>query len=161
MNVWKLRKSPKSNVNLGAWKLGKMPRSAFPMSGRRAYTLGARWTWRVVTFDADQRSLRLLVAFRTDKEQYRATAGVANDGDTTIVASVEFHGTHPGWHVHYPSKPVADVPSGVMRAPWVRRRSCSSDRRFGLDGFGHEEKALGIAAAVFGFDGLDQEDRLI
>ena len=154
MNVWKARSATKSNIRLGTWRDGKMPRTAFPMSRSRskAYRLGAGWRWRVVEFDANGMEYRLLIAYRTDKEQYMARLGVNDDGDMKIVASLEFHGTHPRWHLHYPKENMSKVPSGVMRGPWVKRKNCVGKMAYGLNGLSWPMKGRlsRIAANVFG-----------
>lgn len=129
-----------------------MTRSSFPMSKSRskAYRLGSAWRWRVVTFSAGGADYRLLVAFRTDKEQFMAKLGLDDSGDMKIVASLEFHGTHPGWHLHHPNMDISGVPPGVMRGPWVRRRECHGETEYGLDGADPDAKAFSIAAAIFG-----------
>jgi hypothetical protein len=98
MNVWKVRGAEKTVVDPGSWQEGKMSRTAFPMSKSRsrAYRLGAGWRWRIMRFYASEHDFRLLVAFRTDKEQFIAMLGMDDGGDMKIVATLEFHGTHPG-----------------------------------------------------------------
>ena len=100
-----------------------MPASAFPLSKRRgqAFRLGTAYRWRVVRFRACANQFRLLVAFSVLKEQYRATLALEGDGDMTVLASYEFHGTHPGWHVLATCEDSATVPQGVMIGPWQRR----------------------------------------
>jgi len=41
--------------------------------------------------------------------------------DLSVLASYEFHGTHPGWHLLASCQDIAKVPSGVMIGPWQRR----------------------------------------
>jgi hypothetical protein len=74
-----------------------MPVSAFPLSRRRqsAFRLGTAYRWRLVRFEACGHKFRLLVAFSLTKEQYRATLALEGDRDLSVIASYEFHGTHP------------------------------------------------------------------
>ncbi|MEJ2121430.1 MAG: hypothetical protein P8Z76_12115 [Alphaproteobacteria bacterium] len=72
-------------------------------------------------FEALGRSFRLLIAYSLDKEQYRATLGVENARDLSVVASYEFHGTHPGWHVQAACGDIDSIPAGMMRGPWQSR----------------------------------------
>lgn len=110
------------------WDWGKatggmrMPNSAFPVSRARGnfYRLGNSYTWQVVRFRALGQEFRLLIAFHLAKEQYRATLAVEAEKDLRIVASYEFHGTHPGWHVHAACGPLDQVPPGLRRGPWQR-----------------------------------------
>ena len=91
-----------------------MPVSAFPLSRRRRYSfrLGSAYRWRIVRFEACERSFRLLIAFNLSKQQYRATLAIEDDRDMTVLASYEFHGTHPGWHLLATCDEIATVPSG-------------------------------------------------
>ena len=152
MNVWKIRSEDKTALEFGRWETGKMSRSAFPMSKARAkaYRLGSAWTWRVIKFDADGSQYRILVAYRTDKEQFMATLAVEDAGDMRIVASLEYHPTHGGWHIHYASEPMVNVPSGVRRGPWVRRMECVKHEQFGLTGSSAGTRAMTIITDVYG-----------
>ncbi len=164
MNVWDLRRANKSNIRWGSWGSGSMTRTAFPLSRarRRFYRLGSAYTWRVVTFDAGDYQYRLLVAYRTDKEQFSALLGVTDDSeDTKIVARLEFHGTHGGWHIHYASDELESVPSGVRCGPWVKRHDCGGHENFGLSASSSDDanrKAMTIVADVFR---LRTEDSMI
>jgi hypothetical protein len=37
---------------------------------------------------------------------------IEDDRDMTVLASYEFHGTHPGWHLLATCDEIATVPSG-------------------------------------------------
>jgi hypothetical protein len=152
MNLWNLRGQAKQRLSLGTWTGGKMTRSAFPLSkaASKFYRLGALWTWRVITFESGGSNYRILVAYRTDKEQFQALLGLDVAGDTKVVARLEFHGTHGAWHLHYASEPLGVVPSGIRSGPWVRRHECKKHGTFGLSGTGAESKAMTIVADIFG-----------
>ena len=99
-----------------------MPRTAFPLSRprNRFYRLGT-YRWRVVRFTALDAAFRLLIAYHSDKEQYRAVLAIEHERDMTVLAQYQFHGTHPGWHVLATCEDVETAPSGVMRYPGQRR----------------------------------------
>ena len=120
MKVRALIVSTKSIVSHGTWATGKMPRTAFPLSksATKAYRLGNR-NWRVVTFDACSSNCRLLINYSYALGQYQALLGVQDGGDMKVVAALELHPTHGGWHVHT-SCDSDDVPPGIKRGPWVR-----------------------------------------
>ena len=155
MNVWDVRRAAKSKVSWGTWGKGSMTRTAFPLSKakRRFYRLGSAYSWRVITFEAEGYEYRLLVTYRTDKEQFSAMLGVSNaESDTKIVARLEFHGTHGGWHMHYASEAMATVPGGVRSGPWVKKHDCNTHGKFGLphgSEDGAKSKAMTIVADVF------------
>lgn len=136
----------------GKWQEGgKMPRSAFCLSKSRdrSYRLGA-FRWRIVCFQALGHAFRLLVAYRIDKEQYRAVLAVETERDLTVIAQYEFHGTHPGWHILATCEEITDAPAGVMRHPWQRRipgaRKFSRRTTFGIV---DDNQALSVAADRF------------
>lgn len=123
IRVRDIRASDKDAVEWGKWDGGKMPASAFPLSRRRArsFRLGTVYRWRIIRFQACGNQFRLLLAFSLAKEQYRAILAIEWDRDLTVLASYEFHGTHPGWHLHAACDDVAQVPRGVLIGPWQRR----------------------------------------
>jgi hypothetical protein len=141
----------KNITNWGKWDTGKMPRIAFPLSKsrNRFYRLGA-YRWRVVEFNALGHNFRLLVAYRTDKEQFRATLAMEHDRDMSVLASYEFHGTHPGWHISAACEDMMSVPSGVMRFPGQRRfpaaRAFHRRTKFRIN---NDDDAINLAAKVF------------
>ncbi len=129
-----------------------MPRSAFPLSKprNRAYRLGSSYKWRVVRFEAHNLAFRLLIAFNPDKEQYRAILALDLGQDMSILASYEFHGTHPGWHMSATCGNVDDVAVGMMRGPWQTRfpKARAFHRRLEY-GVPQEDAALDAASRFF------------
>lgn len=98
----------------------------------------------------------MLLAYRIDKEQYIAMLGMDADGDTKVVARLEYHGTHGGWHIHYPSQELSAVPTGVRSHPWLKRRECREHDTFMLSGLSQDAEksaAMTIASKAFGLHG--------
>jgi hypothetical protein len=77
-----------------------MPPSAFHLSKNFSVQLGRNWRWRVDVVSADGIDYRLLTAFNPELEEYRAWLVAPRGGVHVMVAQLEFHGTHPGWHCH-------------------------------------------------------------
>lgn len=151
IRIQDIRKAPKSNVDWGSWGSGTMPRSAFPLSKprNRAFRLGS-YRWRIIRFSALSLSFRLLIAFHAQKEQYRATLALEHERDLSVLASYEFHGTHPGWHLIAACGDVQSVPKGMMRGPWQSRFPRGRNFHRKVDFFiSSEEKALDCAARFF------------
>lgn len=98
-----------------------MTRTAFPLSksGGKAYRLGNR-RWRVVTFQIGAASYRLLINYSHTLGQYQAMLGLEAGGDTKVIASLELHPTHGGWHIHSACEDDSHIPSGIKRGPWVK-----------------------------------------
>lgn len=130
-----------------------MPRSAFPLSRprSRSFRLGSAYRWRVIRFESLDLSFWLLIAFHEKKEQYKATLALEHERDLSVLASLEFHGSHPGWHLHASCGDAEEVPKGVMRGPWQNRypRARRFHRQMDFDISG-DGKALHRASAFFG-----------
>lgn len=91
----------KQNVKWTQWKNGKMPKSAFPLNKNRSFRIRGKWRWCLCTFLCLGHSMRVLVAYRSDIEEYLAMLGIdLPDSNTRVLARFEFHGSHPPWHVH-------------------------------------------------------------
>jgi hypothetical protein len=146
-------RAEKSEVDWGKWQTGGMTTAAFPLSKRRgrAYKLGSMYRWRVVSFQALGLSFRLLIAFNLAKEQFRATLALEQDRDMSVIASYEFHGTHPGWHVHGACGDVNLIPSGCMRTEGQKRLPAprATHRRVDFN-VTDDDTALEMAAKFFG-----------
>jgi hypothetical protein len=147
-----IRAANKRNVDWGKWENTKMPVSAFPLSRRRNYSfrLGSAYRWRIVRFEACDCKLRLLLAYSLEKQQYRATLALEGDRDMSVLASYEFHGTHPGWHLLAACDDITTVPQGIMIGPWQRRLPKARTRHRIVDfRVRDDDTALDIAAQFF------------
>jgi hypothetical protein len=147
----------KSRVSYGDWKSTPMPRNLFPLtkSGTKTLRFRTGYDWCLVTFTALSSDFRLLVAVNVLKEQYYAHLGMMCGGDTRMLGSFEFHGTHPGWHLHACCDDVLLIPVGRYEGPWRKMlpRTHSSCRRktFGIN----ESNRLVIALEAFHVFGSD------
>ena len=124
-----------------------MPRNAFPLSKTHTYSLGSGWRWRVLELDAGGRRFHLLVAYEKTKAQYRAWLGLEVGTDQALLARLEYHPSHRGWHCHMKNGELADVGCGVVRHPneHERVKLCSSTEEFHVT----DLDALSIAYRVF------------
>ena len=163
MNVWNLRGEAKTEVRLGSWNSGKMPKTAMPLSKQRhrSYKLGNQWRWRLVNFLCEGRSFRLLIAHDSEKEQFLAMLGEDTNGDTKVVASIEHHGTHPGWHIHFCFEKMSSVPSGVVRGPWVRKKRCGKHASFLGKGVDFESWVFSQVCEAYGIKSAAAEGAMI
>lgn len=149
-----IRSANKNVVDWGRWQNGNMSAAIFPLSRRRgrSYRLGAAYRWRLIRFEAAGNAFRLLLAFSLEKEQYRAMLALEGDRDMRVIASYEFHGTHPGWHLSAACGDIYAIPEGVMVGPWQRRlpRASSFQRSARLPFFVvDDDTALDAAARFF------------
>lgn len=129
----------------GVWKVGKMPASAVPLSKSASYRLTGQWQWRVLRLSGQGRAFRLLVAFDAAKRQYQAWLGAEFGADQALIARVEFHATHHGWHCHWKCGELDDVSRGVVKDRHMRERLrlCPKPKAF------DQHNALSIAFRAF------------
>jgi hypothetical protein len=150
-----IRSAAKVVSDWGKWQTGNMPPGAFPLSKRRnrSYRVGTAYKWRVIQFSALGETCRVLIRYNAAKEQYAAVLAVERNRDMTVIASLEFHGTHPGWHKHGGCGDVDALPAGSMRGgmhkrfPSPRTTHRRRDFRAANDG-----DALDIARKFFRLD---------
>jgi hypothetical protein len=138
----------KTLTEMPKWQSGKrMPRTAFPLSKSHSYPLGSSFDWCVCEAKSALNHYRLLVAFDIAKSQYRAWLGFVDGTDQALLARLEFHPSHKGWHVHLKVGAVADVARGVVKQPTNRDKSCdcSHNEPFKVT----QLDALGIAFRLF------------
>ena len=116
MRLKEIIRNPKEDIDWGKWQSGRMPRKEFPLSKlkSRKYRLGASYRWRICRFSQGGENFRVWVRFRPYLGQYSAVLGVEEDGDMVVLSRYEFHGTHPGWHVHAACKNVSNIVSGRL-----------------------------------------------
>jgi hypothetical protein len=135
-------------TSVGPWHSGKrMPRAAFLLSKSHSYPLGSSFDWCVVEMQSDVRAYRLLVAFDSAKAQYRAWLGMVDGTDQALIARLEFHPSHSGWHCHTKTGALDKVARGVVKEAKNRDRFriCDVDQTFSVT----QLDALNIAFRVF------------
>lgn len=50
--------------------------------------------------EVEKRTFHVVIAFREDKQEYCAHLVYPTGADSFVLASIESHGSHPGWHLH-------------------------------------------------------------
>lgn len=84
----------------GTWKVGvKMPKTAFPVS-RSGFKVPSPYTWRVVRFECEGDTYRLLMFYRLDLQRCAYYLGREVGADLLVLCRYEFHPGEPGWHMH-------------------------------------------------------------
>lgn len=80
-------------------------------------------------------------------------------GDMKVLASLEFHGTHEGWHLHAREADIASIAPGYKRGPDVVR--IEPPPGFTRSGFGlDEQQAYKITVDFFRLDKTATDDDL-
>jgi hypothetical protein len=110
----------KTNISIGSWKSGKVPKADFPMA-KQAYGLGNSYRWCVISFVAHSLDCRVLVVVNFQKQKFEAILGVMAGGALRILCSYEYHASEPGWHCHAACDEISKVPIGYLRGPWIKR----------------------------------------
>lgn len=123
MRVQDIIKAQKEAVDWGKPQQGGMTPSIFQLSKRKRQSLklGSCYRWRLVKFQALGEAFRLLIAYHTLFENYEAYLAVECGQDLRVIASLSYHGTHPGWHMHAGCGDTRRLPVGVLQYRWFRR----------------------------------------
>lgn len=94
----------KTDVTVSAWQQKKMPKSgdlALKFKASRSWSLGPQWRWCVVTLKVGSTPHKVWICYHPTKENYcSAVTRASTSGEVLVLGRLEFHGTHPGWHVH-------------------------------------------------------------
>lgn len=166
MRVGRLINVDKSGVAFSAWSDEKLRTRDFPLSKKRgkAHPFSRRYRWQVITFLAFGRNFRALVAYHTLAPEFIVSLGEDVGGDVRMLARWEFHGTHPGWHVHTVCDDVDKLPVGIVKPAGTRRipRPASYHRHMELLNPGcamGDEVATAIGCSLIGI--TRQHDMLI
>jgi hypothetical protein len=146
----------KNVTSRGVWADKKMPKTGgkFPLSKNHSYRLGLGWRWRVVELSCEITDFRLLIAFRASRQQYIAALGVVRGYDTLVLASLEYHATHAGWHVHGYCGDPEGVHWGRMRYPDMIRLPAGNKRHRRMSYSVDDISAVTIAASFFRIEDL-------
>lgn len=151
LSVGDIIRANKSNVTIGHWETGTIPRAKFPLT-RNKLSLGRGWKWRTVTFSALENEFIVLVAISCEKESYRATLAMKFGKTLKVVCCHELHTDHRNWHCHLVRGNIHDTFPGVLRDknlmsvwPSFQRSGCTVP--FDVS----EDSALTIAAARYRF----------
>jgi hypothetical protein len=146
----------KERISHGSWGEEKLRSKDFPLSkkGGRVYPLTRQWRWRVTTLQVCGRKFRLMASYHKVVPEYSAILAEDLGKDSRVIARVEFHATHDGWHAH----PLCDDfdstlpgtvrPVGTRRVP--RANSYHRHTEMLLDGKAmNDDCASTIVASVF------------
>ena len=151
ISVADIIRASKSDVKIGDWDDGAVPKAKFPLT-RNKLSLGRGWKWRVVTFSALGENFVVLVAISQEKESYRATLAMKTGKTLKVVCFHELHTDHWNWHCHLIRGNVHDTFPGVLRDknlmvawPSFTRGECTVP--FDVT----EDSALTVAAARYRF----------
>ena len=117
MKLRSLIVAKKSSVKAGEWRRGEIPRPLWPSrrAKAKAYKFGPQYQWRIVAYYAAGLECRLRILLNLDKQIFRATMAVMQEGDTVILCDYEFHASEPGWHCHARCDDLSEVNASTNR----------------------------------------------
>lgn len=141
-------RAPKTDIQIGKWQSGKVPKGDFPMA-RSAYNLGSAFRWCVVTFKSLGCECRVLVIMNKAKQKYSSVFGVMGPNGLRILCTYEYHPSEPGWHAHATHDDADSLSRSYMRGPWIKRvpgpHDPHRDGKFSRFKIGDETDALRFA----------------
>ncbi|MER8487165.1 hypothetical protein NKI51_02285 [Mesorhizobium australicum] len=159
MRVTGVIRHRKANVAFSLWSDEKLKTKDFPLSKKRGkgYPLTRRWRWQIITFTAQGRNYRVLVAYHALVPEFIVTLGEEVGGDCRVLARWEFHANHGGWHVHTVCGDTDSLSVGIVKPAGTRRipESRSYHRHMKMLKDGHamsEEVATAIACSLVGME---------
>lgn len=124
----------------------------------KGYRLAGSWRWSVHTLEANGDTYRLLVAYDVAKAQFASWLGLAEGAhNSALLARLEFHDTHGGWHCHWKLGDRDSVVRGIVRGgPADRTKKCKGDaRQF------NDDSATSLAFKIFNVVSHVPEGRLL
>lgn len=68
--------------------------------------------------------MRLLVAFHAGKEEYLAWLAIDTGTDLGLIARLEHHASHLGWHLHLKPDDLEKLSYGVVKQVGERLKKC-------------------------------------
>ena len=101
-----------------------MPKAAFPLSKNSSFRLGTGWDWCVHVVDCAGQAMRLLIAFNAGKQEYLAWLAIDTGNDLGLIARLEYHASHLGWHVHLKPNDLAKLSYGVVKQSGEKLKAC-------------------------------------
>ena len=122
--LWTAR-AAKTVSATGSWKSGKMPKGAFHLSKNNSFRLGTGWEYCIHKLSGPN-PMQLLIAFHPGKREYLAWLALEAQNDQAVIARLEYHPSHTGWHVHLKPDDMMKLAWGVVKQPGEKRVDCKS-----------------------------------
>lgn len=148
MGVRAFLQKSKVIVDAGTWQTGKMKKNALPLSKNRSFRLGLAWQYRVLRLTIDSQPCRILLALNEPKQNAFILLGIEEQSDTRIIACLEHHSTHPGWHIHTDCD-MSKGFSGRLRWPGMTRIPGKGKKHSLNTGFLNQDAVIAKAFQVF------------
>lgn len=99
MRVRHLVAEPKTIASDTRWRMDDMaPR--FSGLYTKTKPIRAGWQWRSVVAVSEQKEYIFLVQGHEDKDNWGAWLVLRTDSGYSLVTRFEYHGSHPGFHIH-------------------------------------------------------------
>lgn len=157
LTLGQIIRAQKVVTDLGSWKTGKIPASAFPIAKQKRFPQSSAWQWRVIQFTALEYHCRLLIRLNTEIEYYSSILSINSNQLIQIICHHEIHLSHKNWHCHFVPGDVRQTHPGVLRdrdrmRSFEAEPSKLAERIFEIN----EHQALAIAAKRFRIQAPDE-----
>ena len=147
-------RAPKVITDSGRWSSGSSAKKVLALS-RGKLNLGAQWTWRRISIAAKNHNFLVVVAFHEAKQNYHAYLALIGKEDSLVLASIQNHSTHPGWHLHVNCDGDVTGNWGRLDYPAMKRlpdgKSMHRARKYRIS----ELEAMQPVLDFFGLDNFD------
>lgn len=108
-------------TSTGQWASGKAAKKLLELSKGKALSLTAQWMCRKISLSVGGDSFHVVVAVHEMKENFNAWLVREVGKDLLVLATLENHGTHPGWHLHVNCDGGSSGNVGKWRYPAMKR----------------------------------------
>jgi hypothetical protein len=154
MRVKDVIRAKKRVTDWGAWERSKKAgKSTFPLSkSGNSLVFGLSYAWRLIKFETATSKFRLLLAVNHHKQEYYAVLGLEGGKDMVYLASLEYHGTHLGWHIHAACGDIDQIPVGRYQGDWKRRLPKAREYHRRQSFVSDDNQALAVAVEFFGLN---------
>ena len=99
MEFKKFLKAEKTVIDQGKWITGKPHKKLLELS-KGKLSIGSQWIVRKIEIKIKEQCFQIIICIHEAKENYVAHLASKIGNDNLVIASLENHGTHPGWHLH-------------------------------------------------------------
>lgn len=98
----------------GEWKIGTIPKAAFPLRKKKIQQSN-EWQWRRVELTALDERFIVLIRLNCEIQEYYAYLGHVRAEGLAVICSHDLHVSHKNWHCHLVKGNVLRTDVGYLR----------------------------------------------
>lgn len=99
MRVRKLVRQPKAILSETGWSDGDLPPRHAPVFPK-SVPIRAGWKWKSARLHAADRTYILWALCNPRRDNWKAVLAIEVIGQASVLCRFEYHGSHPGLHIH-------------------------------------------------------------